>query len=379
MVKVSVIVPVYNVAPYLEECLDSIMNQTLKEIEIICVDDCSTDTSYSILESYAKRDSRFIIIKNNINIGSGPSRNIGIRLAKGNTIIFIDSDDYIDIDYLNNLFINHKKYGKTITYSSSICIFDNVNFKDCTLVNNLEGISNFSIIDDRFDTIEHVSSCTVNKLYDRDFLLNNNIFFMDINSGADDEDFFNKVLLNNPTFAYTNKSIYYRRKRKNSLMYNSVFDLNIIINTIKLMENSIEYCLRNKPYYINSIYKRTFIIVYDRFYNTIHKDTFYSYLFDFVKNINISFDKDNILSYTDLHHKEYLLIKNNKTYKDYMISKLLQENITFRKEIHKLSININIIYNLIDNIINKLAWFIPVKKWRDRFRESIYKIDDLEK
>ncbi|MCZ9965801.1 glycosyltransferase family 2 protein [Brachyspira hyodysenteriae] len=63
MIKVSVIIPVYNAEKYIEKCLDSVINQTLREIEIICIDDCSTDNSYSILEIYSKKDSRIIIQK----------------------------------------------------------------------------------------------------------------------------------------------------------------------------------------------------------------------------------------------------------------------------------------------------------------------------
>ena len=96
MIKISVVIPVYNVENYLEKCLDSILNQTLREIEIICIDDCSIDNSYFILEEYSKKDSRIVIIKNNINKGVSKSRNIGINISKGDYIAFIDSDDYVN-------------------------------------------------------------------------------------------------------------------------------------------------------------------------------------------------------------------------------------------------------------------------------------------
>ena len=120
MIKVSVIIPVYNVELYLRECLDSIVNQTLKEIEIICIDDCSTDNSYSILEEYSKKDVRFRILKNISNIGSGPTRNIGIREAKGQYISFIDSDDYISNNYLNDLYNTAIKYNSDIVNTLNI-------------------------------------------------------------------------------------------------------------------------------------------------------------------------------------------------------------------------------------------------------------------
>jgi len=91
----SLIIPVYNVEPYLAECLDSCINQTFADLEIICVNDCSTDKSGQILEEYAKRDKRLKTINHNNNKGLGAARNTGVSIAQGNYCWFIDSDDYI--------------------------------------------------------------------------------------------------------------------------------------------------------------------------------------------------------------------------------------------------------------------------------------------
>ena len=90
--KVSVVIPVYNVAPYLRECLDSVVGQTLQNIEIICVNDGSTDSSPAILEEYAAKDSRFVIVHQE-NAGVSAARNRGMDLAKGEYLQFVDSDD----------------------------------------------------------------------------------------------------------------------------------------------------------------------------------------------------------------------------------------------------------------------------------------------
>ena len=91
--KISIIIPVYNAENYLRECLDSIINQTLKEIEVICIEDGSSDSSVTILYDYQHRDERITII-NQLNSGSGNARNKGIERAKGEFIAFMDSDDY---------------------------------------------------------------------------------------------------------------------------------------------------------------------------------------------------------------------------------------------------------------------------------------------
>ena len=134
--KVSIIVPVYNVEDYIEKCLDSLVNQTLKEIEIIVVNDGSTDSSLEKIEKFAQQDSRIIII-NQENQGQGAARNSGLNIAKGEYIGFVDSDDYVDLDFYEKLYnaaknndadisaasiLKHKKYKRfNLLYKKQIC------------------------------------------------------------------------------------------------------------------------------------------------------------------------------------------------------------------------------------------------------------------
>ena len=97
--KVSVIIPVYNTEPWLKECLDSVLRQTMAGFEVICVDDGSTDRSGAILKDYAARDARFCVISQK-NKGQSAARNAGINVARGTYIYFLDSDDYIEPDLL---------------------------------------------------------------------------------------------------------------------------------------------------------------------------------------------------------------------------------------------------------------------------------------
>ncbi len=93
MIKVSIIIPVYNMEAYLRECLDSVLSQTLREIEAVCIDDGSTDSSPTILAEYAARDPRVKVISQK-NAGSGPARNAGIAESKGEWLMFLDPDDF---------------------------------------------------------------------------------------------------------------------------------------------------------------------------------------------------------------------------------------------------------------------------------------------
>jgi len=114
MTKVSVIIPVYNTEKYLRRCLDSVCNQTLSDIEIICINDCSTDNSLEILREYSAKDERVKIIDFKENKGVAVARNIGIDEAQGEYIGFVDSDDFVDLDFYEKL------YTKAIETNSDV-------------------------------------------------------------------------------------------------------------------------------------------------------------------------------------------------------------------------------------------------------------------
>ena len=109
MSKVSVIIPVYNVEPYLEKCLDSLINQTLKDIEIICINDCSTDNSLNILEQFKNKDERIKLINLKENKGAAAARNEGLKIAKGEYLGFVDPDDYVDLNFYEELYKKAKQ------------------------------------------------------------------------------------------------------------------------------------------------------------------------------------------------------------------------------------------------------------------------------
>lgn len=108
-IKVSVIIPVYNVAPYLSECLSSLMHQTLTDVEFIVVNDGSTDGSDFILESFAQKDSRFRVI-HQTNQGVSVARNQGLQLAQGECVAFVDADDFVAADFLEKLYTAYSLY-----------------------------------------------------------------------------------------------------------------------------------------------------------------------------------------------------------------------------------------------------------------------------
>ena len=122
--KVSIIVPIYNICKYLERCINSLLNQTYKNLEIILIDDGSTDESYDICKKYEKKDSRILLIKKK-NQGVSSARNTGLRKAKGEFCTFVDADDFIGRDFIKTLVSYQIKNNYDIVISNAIDCYEN--------------------------------------------------------------------------------------------------------------------------------------------------------------------------------------------------------------------------------------------------------------
>ena len=116
---ISIIVPVYNTAPYLDTCLNSLVSQTYKDIEIILIDDCSTDNSSEIIQKWEKKDNRIKAIYKQKNSGVSDSRNIGLKIARGEYIGFVDSDDWVDINLFQIMLCSIEKNNADISICST--------------------------------------------------------------------------------------------------------------------------------------------------------------------------------------------------------------------------------------------------------------------
>ena len=126
---VSIVIPVFNVEKYIGKCLDSLISQTLHNIEIICVNDCSTDKSLDILRDYEAKDNRIVVIDLPRNIKQGGARNVGIKKARAPFLGFVDSDDWVSLDMYENLYtlaVTHDAeifvYGLTVNLNGFHCL-----------------------------------------------------------------------------------------------------------------------------------------------------------------------------------------------------------------------------------------------------------------
>ncbi|MDO4583387.1 MAG: glycosyltransferase [Planctomycetia bacterium] len=171
--KVSIIIPVYNVEKYLRQCLDSARNQTLRETEVICVDDGSTDGSGAILDEYAAMDSRFVVVHQE-NAGQSAARNRGLELARGEYLAFLDSDDWYEPGLCALAFSEAKKYDADISQFS----FQNIEGKKKIPFDKCPGEHRlYETLEERFTTAAMLYYTVWSRLYRREWIQKKQIRF----------------------------------------------------------------------------------------------------------------------------------------------------------------------------------------------------------
>ena len=298
MIKVSIIILVYNTEQYLEKCLNSIINQTLKEIEIICIDDKSTDNSINIIKKFQKKDNRIILIESEKNMGMGYNRDVGIKQAKGEYIGFVDSDDYINENYFYELYSTSKKYNSDLTKTENIEIYSK-NYERKTNLKSQnetieEGLYKFSIAD--FINSINISKQTNtkivttvwSKLFRREFILKNNIKFNSIRNG-EDLCFVLTVLAFNPVIAINNKAIYNCVQRNDAEV--NVANKDYIGNIIEISNESLKAYYQNNRKYIGYVFDIIIYMIYNTINNLYSKEALkkeYNRIYELLKNMNLN-------------------------------------------------------------------------------------------
>ncbi len=180
-IKISIVIPVYNVESYIVQCLNSLINQTLKKIEIILIDDCSTDSSGTICDEYAAKDNRIIVIHNEKNLRQGLSRNKGIEIAKSEYIGFIDPDDWVDLNFFEKLYNTAKKNKSDIVKTERIKVFSNGAKEKQTSINRKinKGIKKKQPVFMLY-TNEHTTA-----IFKRDIIIKNEVRYPNIRNAQD--------------------------------------------------------------------------------------------------------------------------------------------------------------------------------------------------
>lgn len=273
--KVSIIVPVYNVEEYLKECIESIINQTHKNLEIILINDGSTDNSLNICKYYETTDSRVKVI-DKINEGLSEARNTGVRHSTGEYLIFVDSDDFINedmVEYLLNILIINKGCIAQCSFkrfSSTYSIEENLLQEEIKVMNNIEALESMHYVNG-------VDCITWNKIYKKHL-------FEEIKFpiGKIHEDNFTTYKLVDITkkIIVTDRILYYYRQREGSIMNES-------FNIKKL--DAIEACTEKMNYFINKGYKKLIKLSMKELQNKLINSYFDVYSSDII-NKNIYLD-----------------------------------------------------------------------------------------
>ena len=244
--KVSVIVPVYNVEKYIEKCILSIKNQTLDDFECLIVDDGSKDNSVEIAKKLIEDDKRFIILTKE-NGGLSDARNYGLEKAKGEYVCFIDSDDYVDKDLLS------LTYDKAKEYDSDIVCFDlYYDFGDGNL--KISKGADYNDVSSYIDNKEIIfnNNSANNKLYKRNFLKNKQ-FIKDM--WYEDMAVIPVWIAEANNMSYVDKPLYYYVQREGSISHSAnpkLFDIYLAINMIKESLKLSSYEVR-KLYFHNCL------------------------------------------------------------------------------------------------------------------------------
>lgn len=221
---VTIVIPIYNVEKYIRQCLESVIVQTYKNLEILCVDDKGSDGSIEIVNSLLVEDSRIRILRHNKNLGLGPARNTGIKAATGEFIYFLDSDDWIKPGTIENL------VKKALLNKSDIVIGAGqafVDADDISLKNEVEEMNDWlrlidmpekiSLRNFRF-AISKIPCVAWGKLYRSDFIVSNSLIFINEKICHEDDGFHVKCMACEPKISIVNECGYQYRIRSSSLM-----------------------------------------------------------------------------------------------------------------------------------------------------------------
>lgn len=226
MVEISVIVPVYNVDQYLEECLDSIVGQEFGQMQVICIDDNSTDRSLSILEQYARKYSCIEVYHNDKNLGLAQTRNLGMAKAEGEYILFVDSDDYLMPNILMEL------YEECRIHNLDLLEFDAESFADAgydvqidtqTRIHKYQycRTTGMELLRQLIDNKE-MSGCVWMRMYRRNYIIKHQLRFI---RGILHEDipFSFRALIMAERVGFRHKTVYRYRQRQGSIMHDSEY------------------------------------------------------------------------------------------------------------------------------------------------------------
>lgn len=230
--KISIIIPIYKVEKYIKQCVDSVLNQTYSNLEIILVDDGSPDNCPNICDDYALLDKRIKVI-HKINGGLSDARNAGIKIATGDYLAFVDADDFVEVDMYETMLNDIEKSKAEVAICGRYYLYDNVKVVRAKQGIYLEMTAEEAIAKMNLNVFGYYDVASWDKLYLREL-------FQDIEYpvGVTSEDWFvtYKVLSKTSKVVYNSTPKYYYRQRYGSITHSKVVSLNPIIASEEVLE-----------------------------------------------------------------------------------------------------------------------------------------------
>lgn len=275
--KISIIVPVYNTGIYLKKCINSLLNQTLRDIEIVLIDDGSTDESRDICDEYAKKDDRISVIHKR-NEGVSIARNIGIKKSKGKYIGFIDSDDWIESNMYQNMYKYIKDYDVDIVFCDAVTVYDDKQSE----------IDSFTLLEksrlitkDKIDSslLIQMAGSVWRGLYKRELLQENDIYFP-IDLKFSEDRIFNLYAIGYSKKIFYDKTVYYNRYIRMGSAVNKYYSnmINIVMDARRKIMEAIQVCWNNDENIINGYELQTVGLCYTAINNEFYKDSQLNYI-----------------------------------------------------------------------------------------------------
>lgn len=245
--KISIIIPVFNSENLLNKCLDSVKNQSLHDIEVICIDDGSEDNSYEILKKYESEDNRFKIFRQE-NYGAGFARNNGIEKSSGEYLLFVDSDDYIEVNTCEKLYEQAKRLDCDLILFDSMRHFPNnrnlnlIHFKKNKDIDYHIKVFDYEYFRDRIFDGEY--GVIWNKLYKSSFIKNNGIKFPS-HKIYNDVEFHVKTTLLAKRISYVEGLFYHYNRLGHSSLQTSFVKTNHSIIFFDVLYGLINFLVQN--------------------------------------------------------------------------------------------------------------------------------------
>ena len=372
---VSIIIPVYNVEQYLAQCLDSIINQTITNIEIICINDGSTDHSANILKSYKERDHRIKILTID-NQGAGIARNVGMNIATGKYIIFLDSDDFFEPDFIKKLYEKSEKDNLDI----AVCRcngYDNLTDQYTTI--------NYSIKDELLPKKEFFNYKDIknaffdsfvwwpwDKLYRRSFIEKTELKFQSLRTTNDLYFVCMSMILANKIGTIKDILIHHRINNLNSISNTRELSWNNYLYALKALKEElkkhgiyanlkiafINYVWNFSLWHLDTLSGDAFI----ELYKLLRKSIIYIYQVDWL-------DKQSLFYTEKMKNRYHEIIENDVTH--YLLKKLkdLRKNQTSLKKPEKIC-QFSIGCYLRTKILSKLAIGQTRKKLTTQYQKQ---------